>query len=113
MAQWYSAGLWARWSGVCVLAGAGNFSLHNHIQTSWPTQRPIQWVPDAFSLGVKRPVHDADHSSPPSAEHQECMELYLHSHNTPSWRGAQLKRGTRTTTLPLPLFHCGSDLWWF
>jgi hypothetical protein len=30
-----------------------------------PTQSPIQWVPDAVSLGVKRPGHEAD-SSPPS-----------------------------------------------
>jgi hypothetical protein len=31
-------------------------------------------------------------SSPPSnAEVKECVELYLHSLNTPSWRGAQLK----------------------
>jgi len=27
-----------------------------------PTQLPIQWVPEAFSLGVKRPGHEADHS---------------------------------------------------
>jgi hypothetical protein len=25
------------------------------------------------------------------AEVKECVELYLHSPNTPSWRGAQLK----------------------
>jgi hypothetical protein len=33
----------------------------------------------------------ADHSPPSSAEVKEHMELYLHSSNTPSWRGAQLK----------------------
>jgi hypothetical protein len=27
----------------------------------------------------------------PTAEVKECVELYLHSPNTPSWRGAQLK----------------------
>jgi hypothetical protein len=32
-----------------------------------PTQPPIQWVPGALSLGVKRPGRKADHS-PPSAE---------------------------------------------
>jgi len=26
-----------------------------------------------------------------SEEVNECVELYLHSPNTPSWRGAQLK----------------------
>jgi hypothetical protein len=42
-------------------------------------------------LGLKRPGREADHSPPSSAEVKEWMELYLHSHNTPSWRGAQLK----------------------
>jgi hypothetical protein len=27
-----------------------------------PTQPPIHWVPEAFSLGVKRPKREADHS---------------------------------------------------
>jgi hypothetical protein len=45
----------------------------------------------ALSLGVKRPGRKADHSPPSSAEVKECVELYLHSPNTPSWRGAQLK----------------------
>jgi hypothetical protein len=33
-----------------------------------PTQPPIQWVPGAFSLGVKRPGREADHSPLSSAE---------------------------------------------
>jgi hypothetical protein len=33
---------------------------------------------------------EADHSPSSSAEVKEWMELYLHSSNTPSWRGAQL-----------------------
>jgi hypothetical protein len=33
-----------------------------------PTQPPIQWVPGALSLGVKRPGLEADHSSPSSAD---------------------------------------------
>jgi hypothetical protein len=33
---------------------------------------------------------EADHSSPSSAEVKKWVELYLHSPNTPSWRGAQL-----------------------
>jgi hypothetical protein len=32
---------------------------------------------------------EADHSPPSSAEVKEWVELYLHSPNTPSWRGAQ------------------------
>jgi hypothetical protein len=56
-----------------------------------PTQPPIQWVPGALSLAVKRPGREADHSPPSSAELKEWVELYLHSPNMPSWRGAQLK----------------------
>jgi hypothetical protein len=55
------------------------------------TQPPIQWVPGDLSLGVKRPGREADHSPPSSAKVKECVELYLHSLYTPSWRGAQLK----------------------
>jgi hypothetical protein len=33
---------------------------------------------------------EADHSPPSSAEVKEWVELYLHSPNTPSWRGVQL-----------------------
>jgi hypothetical protein len=55
-----------------------------------PTQTPIQWVPGALSLEVKRQVREADHSPPSSAEVEECVELYFHSLNTPSWRGAHL-----------------------
>jgi hypothetical protein len=34
-----------------------------------PTQAPVQWVPGVLSPGVKaRPVRDADHSPPSSAE---------------------------------------------
>jgi hypothetical protein len=44
-----------------------------------PTQPPIQWVPGALSLGVKRPGREADHSPPSTAEVKECVELYLHS----------------------------------
>jgi hypothetical protein len=36
-----------------------------------PTQPPIQWVPRALSLGVKRPGREADHSPPSSAEVKE------------------------------------------
>jgi hypothetical protein len=53
-----------------------------------PTQLPIQWVPGALSLGVKRAGREADYSPPSSAEVKECMELYLHSPNAPSWSRA-------------------------
>jgi hypothetical protein len=32
------------------------------------TKPPMQWVPGALSLGVKRPGREADHSPPSSAE---------------------------------------------
>jgi hypothetical protein len=54
----------------------------------------------SLSLEVERQGREADHSSPSSAEVKECVELYLHSPNTPSWRGAQLKhRDNFTFTL--------------
>jgi hypothetical protein len=57
-----------------------------------PTQPPIQWALEAFSLGVKWQGREADHSPPSSSEVKECVEIYLRFPNTPSWRGAQLKR---------------------
>jgi hypothetical protein len=36
-----------------------------------PTQPPIQWVPGALSLGVKRLEPEADYSPPSSAEVKE------------------------------------------
>jgi hypothetical protein len=49
-----------------------------------PTQHPIQWIPGALSLGIKRSGREANYSPPSSAN--------IHSLNTPSWHGAQLKR---------------------
>jgi hypothetical protein len=50
-------------------------------------------VPGTLSLGVKQSEREADHLPPSSAEVKECMELYLHSSDTPSRRSAQLKHG--------------------
>jgi hypothetical protein len=74
-----------------------------------PTQPPVQWVPGALSLGVKWLGHEADGLPPSSAEAKECIELYLHSPNTPSWHGAQLKRSTGTIlSSPFPFeIYCG------
>jgi hypothetical protein len=46
------------------------------------TQPPIQWVPGALSLGVKRPVREADHSPPSSTEVNPPLP------NMPLWCGA-------------------------
>jgi hypothetical protein len=54
-----------------------------------------------FPWGVKRPGCEADHSPPSSAEVKEWVELYFHSPNTQSWRGAQFRhRDNFTFTLP-------------
>jgi hypothetical protein len=37
-------------------------------QAVGPAQPPIQWVPGALSLGVKRKGREAEHSPPASAE---------------------------------------------
>jgi hypothetical protein len=62
-------GLDDRGSRVRFPAGAGNFFFT--IVSSMAlgsTHPPIQWVPEALSLRVKRPVCEADRSPPPSAE---------------------------------------------
>jgi hypothetical protein len=59
-------------------------------------------------MGVKRLGREADHSPPSSAEVKEYVELNLHSPNTPSWRGAQLKKqhwDNFTFTLPCVSRH--------
>jgi hypothetical protein len=43
-------------------------------------------------------VRETDHSPPSSAEVKEWVELYLHSLNAPSWRGAHLKHRDFTFT---------------
>jgi hypothetical protein len=74
-------GLEDRGSTVRFPAGTGNFSLHHTASRTAlrPTQPPIQWMPRALSLGVKRPGRETDHSPPSSAEVKEWVELYLHS----------------------------------
>jgi hypothetical protein len=56
-----------------------------------PTQPPIQWVPGALSLGVKRQGREADHSPPFSAEVNNARSYISTPPIPPSWRGAQLK----------------------
>jgi len=66
-------------------AGADNFSPHYRVHNG----------SGALSVGVKRPGREEDHSPPTTAEVKECVQLYLHSSNTPSWCGAQLKKKHR------------------
>jgi hypothetical protein len=46
------------------------------------TIQPIQWAPGALFLGLKRPGCEAHHSIPSTAEVEEWVGLYFHSHNT-------------------------------
>jgi len=60
--------------------GLGIFLFHTMSRPALgPTQTLIQWIPEALSLGVKRPGREAYHSRLSSAEVEECMDLYLHS----------------------------------
>jgi hypothetical protein len=78
-----------RGSGVRFPTGLGIFPFATASRTALePTQSSIQWESEALSLGVKRRGREADHSPPSSAEVKECVELYIISPNTPSWRGA-------------------------
>jgi hypothetical protein len=53
--------------GVRFQAGAGNFSLRHHVQTgSGAHPASYSMCTGALSLEVKRPGHEADHSSPSS-----------------------------------------------
>ncbi|KDR21663.1 hypothetical protein L798_03788 [Zootermopsis nevadensis] len=51
-----------------------------------PTQPPIQWVPGSFPEGKARLGRGADHSPPSIAEVKNEQEIYLLSHQVPTWR---------------------------
>jgi len=64
---------------------------------------PILLSNGALPLGGKRQEREADHSPTSSAE------LYHHSPNTPSWRGAHLKYRNSSTIILVPIsgsYHC-------
>jgi hypothetical protein len=52
-------------------------------------------------LGLKGLGREADHSPTSTVEVKECVELYFRSPNTPSWRGAQLKKQRDNVTFTL------------
>jgi hypothetical protein len=59
-----------------VLGGAGNFSVHHRTQTgSGVHSSSYTMGKSGFSLGVKRPEIEADHSPTSNAEIKECVEL--------------------------------------
>jgi hypothetical protein len=59
---------------VRIPAGLGIFLVTAASRTALElTKPPIQCIPGAFYLGVKRPGREADHSPPSSAEVKECV----------------------------------------
>jgi hypothetical protein len=69
LAQWYSAGLRAAWSGVREPAGGGNFFLHHCVQ-SGSVKHPIYYTMRTRGsfLGIKRPGREVNYSPPSSSE---------------------------------------------
>jgi hypothetical protein len=97
-------GLDDRGSRVRFPEGAGNFSLHHRVQNgsgAHPASYPMGTR--CYFPGVKLPGREADNSPPSSVEVKECVELYIHSLNTPSWRGAQSKHRDNFTLYFLTL----------
>jgi hypothetical protein len=77
LAEWYSGELGGGRSRVRVPAGAENFSLHHRVQTgsgAHPASCPMGTrYQGAFSLGIKRPGFEADHSPPSSAAFKNAL----------------------------------------
>jgi hypothetical protein len=68
-----------------MLVGVGNFSLHHLVETGSRAHTvSYPWVPGAFSLGLKLPGREADHSPPFSTEAKNewsyisAPPIYLH-----------------------------------
>jgi hypothetical protein len=99
-------GLDDRGSRFRIPAGAGKFSLHHRVQNFSAAH------PASYPVGTRGsfPRGTADHSPPSSAKVKKCMELYLHSPNTPSWRDAPL-HSDYSTPVPLPYEKAHASLW--
>jgi hypothetical protein len=82
--------VWDELRAIGKEAVVSSFKNLFHTEGSWahPASYPMGTGGGALSLDVKRPGREANHSPPCSAEVKECVELYLHFHNTSSWRGA-------------------------
>jgi hypothetical protein len=93
IAQWYSAGLRAGWSGVRVPGAAGNFSLYHSVKTGSGAH------PVSYPMGARGPFPGSKAAGVWSwlfafiwCQGQEWMELYLRSPSTILWLGAQLNK---------------------
>jgi hypothetical protein len=78
--------------------GLGIFLFTTASRTSLgPTQPPIQLVPGAVSWSKATGTWSWPLNST-LCRGKDCVALYLHSPNTPSWRGAQLKHRDKFTS---------------
>jgi hypothetical protein len=90
--------------GVRIPTGAGNFSFRHRVQTgSGARTASYPMGTGGCFPGGKGPEREADHSAPSIAKVKECVDLYPHSPNTSSWRGAYLSTGTLINLLPLKI----------
>jgi hypothetical protein len=81
-----------RISRVRFPAVAGNFSLHHRVKNGSGAHTASYPMGTRVSFpGSKVPGEWSWPLTSSSAEIKECVELYHHSHNTPSWYGAQFK----------------------
>jgi hypothetical protein len=63
IAQWYSTGEFESRQGLRIFLFTTVF--RPALGPTWP---PIQWVPGAFSLGIRQPGGEDNHSPPSSAK---------------------------------------------
>jgi hypothetical protein len=80
---------WLQGLGICLFTTASRPALG-------PIPLPIRWVPGALSLGGKQPGSEADHK-PHLVPRSRMRRATIPVHNTPSWRGAQLKQRDNLT----------------
>jgi hypothetical protein len=98
IAQRYSAKLRAGWSVVRIPAGTANFSLHHRVQTGSGAHPASCSVDTRGSFPVSKATGTWGWPLTSTYCRGQCVELYLHYPNTPSWRGAQ----GQLYLLPLP-----------
>jgi hypothetical protein len=73
-----------------------------------PTQLPFQWVPTALTPSIKRPVREADHSPPSSAEvENKCSYTSAPQYAFMAWCLVK-----HSPVLPLPVVRWSSGLLW-
>jgi hypothetical protein len=92
IAQWFSAGLRGLDDrGFETRQGLIIFVLTTAFRTALPPPHPA-----SYPMGTRGsfPAGKAagEWSWPLNSIYCRCVELYLHSHSTPPWRGAQLKK---------------------